>query len=309
MLFVVDAKAGITPGDEEIAQILRESRKPTLVLANKIDDPAQDSLAYDLHRLGLGDPIPVSGLHGYGTGDLLDDVLELPPRHRQAAGRRGGDPGRHPRPAECRQVVAAERVPRRRARDRLGGTRHNARHDRHGAEAWGDDVRARRHGRHASQTKAAAGHRVLLGAARDRRRRACRRRARPRRRVGGGRRPGSRGRRCRTQGDVLDDRRPREVGRRHRWDRGCSPAARSSAAAAAAADRGLGQDRPRHRSAARPDRAPVRQAQRTDLHRRAQPLPRRVARGPAAAAARRPAGSISFTARRRAAGRRASASS
>ena len=79
VLFVVDAKAGITPGDEEIAQILREARKPTLVLANKIDDPAKDSLAYDLHRLGLGDPISVSGLHGYGTGDLLDEVLELLP--------------------------------------------------------------------------------------------------------------------------------------------------------------------------------------------------------------------------------------
>ena len=54
VLFVVDAKAGITPGDSEIAQILRESHKPTLVLANKIDDPAQDAIAYDLHRLGPG---------------------------------------------------------------------------------------------------------------------------------------------------------------------------------------------------------------------------------------------------------------
>jgi len=76
VLFVVDAKAGITPGDEEIAQILRETHKPTLVLANKIDDPAQDTLAYELHRLGLGDPIPVSGLHGYGTGDLLDEIMD-----------------------------------------------------------------------------------------------------------------------------------------------------------------------------------------------------------------------------------------
>jgi GTPase len=75
VLFVVDAKAGISPGDEEIAQILRESRKPTLVLANKLDDPAQDVLAHELHRLGLGDPIPLSGLHGHGTGDLLDEVL------------------------------------------------------------------------------------------------------------------------------------------------------------------------------------------------------------------------------------------
>jgi GTP-binding protein len=75
VLFVVDAKAGITPGDEEIAQILRESHKPTLVLANKLDDPSHDVLAHELHRLGLGDPIPLSGLHGHGTGELLDEVL------------------------------------------------------------------------------------------------------------------------------------------------------------------------------------------------------------------------------------------
>jgi GTP-binding protein len=79
VLFVVDAKAGITPGDEEVAQLLRTARKPTLVLANKIDDPAQDALAYDLHRLGLGEPIPVSGLHGHGTGDLLDEVIDRLP--------------------------------------------------------------------------------------------------------------------------------------------------------------------------------------------------------------------------------------
>ena len=106
VLFVVDAKAGITPGDEEIAQILRESRKPTLVLANKIDDPAQDALAYELHRLGLGDPIPISGLHGHGTGDLLDEIVERLPGDGPAENERGGDPRRDPRPAERRQVVA-----------------------------------------------------------------------------------------------------------------------------------------------------------------------------------------------------------
>jgi GTP-binding protein len=79
VLFVVDAKAGITPGDEEVAQLLRTSRKPTLVIANKIDDPAQDALAFDLHRLGLGEPIPISGLHGHGTGDLLDEVVDRLP--------------------------------------------------------------------------------------------------------------------------------------------------------------------------------------------------------------------------------------
>jgi GTPase len=85
VLFVVDAQAGITPGDEEVAQILRETRKPVLVLANKIDDPRQDALALELHRLGLGDPIPISGLHGTGTGDLLDEIvdyLEAHGRHR-----------------------------------------------------------------------------------------------------------------------------------------------------------------------------------------------------------------------------------
>ena len=87
VLFVVDAKAGITPGDEEIAQILRESHKPTLVLANKLDDPKHDVLAHELHRLGLGEPIPLSGLHGHGTGDLLDEVLvhlRGPARRRSA---------------------------------------------------------------------------------------------------------------------------------------------------------------------------------------------------------------------------------
>jgi GTP-binding protein len=79
VLFVVDARAGVTPGDEELAQILRESRKSVLVVANKIDDPAQESLALEFHRLGFGEPFPVSGLHGSNTGDLLDEILELLP--------------------------------------------------------------------------------------------------------------------------------------------------------------------------------------------------------------------------------------
>jgi GTP-binding protein len=79
ILFVVDARAGITPGDEEVADILRRARKPVLLIANKIDDPAQESLAFDLHRLGLGDPIPISSLHGHGSGDLLDLIVEQLP--------------------------------------------------------------------------------------------------------------------------------------------------------------------------------------------------------------------------------------
>jgi GTP-binding protein len=75
VLFVVDARAGITPGDEELAEILRSARKPVLLLANKVDDPAQDALALEFHRLGLGEPLPLSALHGVGTGDLLDQLV------------------------------------------------------------------------------------------------------------------------------------------------------------------------------------------------------------------------------------------
>ena len=86
MLLVVDARAGVTPGDEELAEILRAAHKPVLVLANKIDDPSQESLALEFHRLGLGDPIPLSGMHGHGTGDLLDEIVGDP---RGRAARRG----------------------------------------------------------------------------------------------------------------------------------------------------------------------------------------------------------------------------
>jgi GTPase len=79
VVFVTDARAGITPGDEEIAAILRRSRKPVLLVANKIDDPSRDAEAFEFHRLGLGDPLPVSALHGYSTGDLLDRIVELLP--------------------------------------------------------------------------------------------------------------------------------------------------------------------------------------------------------------------------------------
>ncbi len=79
ILFVTDARAGITPGDEELATILRASHKPVIVLANKIDDPSKDTLAAEFHRFGLGDPVPLSGLHGHGTGDLLDEIVSRLP--------------------------------------------------------------------------------------------------------------------------------------------------------------------------------------------------------------------------------------
>ncbi len=79
VLFLVDARAGITPGDEEVAEILRRARKPVLVVANKIDDPRRDAEALEFHALGLGEPVALSALHGHGTGDLLDRIVaELP---------------------------------------------------------------------------------------------------------------------------------------------------------------------------------------------------------------------------------------
>jgi GTP-binding protein len=79
VVFVTDARAGVTPGDEEIAAILRQARKPILLVANKIDDPSRDLEALEFHRLGLGDPIPISALHGHGTGDLLDSIVDWLP--------------------------------------------------------------------------------------------------------------------------------------------------------------------------------------------------------------------------------------
>jgi GTPase len=79
VLFVVDARAGITPGDQEIADILRRAHKPVIVVANKVDDPRRDADALEFHALGLGEPVALSALHGYGTGDLLDRIVaELP---------------------------------------------------------------------------------------------------------------------------------------------------------------------------------------------------------------------------------------
>ncbi len=83
VLLVVDARAGVTPGDEELAAILRRSKRPVLVLANKVDEPSNEALTHEFHRLGLGDPVPVSAMHGHGTGDLLDEIVALLPGSEQ----------------------------------------------------------------------------------------------------------------------------------------------------------------------------------------------------------------------------------
>jgi GTP-binding protein len=79
VLFVVDAAVGITDDDEAVVKILRKSGKPVVLAANKVDDQRAEAEAYGLWNLGLGEPYPVSALHGRGSGDLLDAVLEALP--------------------------------------------------------------------------------------------------------------------------------------------------------------------------------------------------------------------------------------
>lgn len=78
-VLVVDAKAGLRPGDEEIAELLRGAAHPSLVAANKVDTAAEIPLAAEFYRLGLGDPVAVSAAQGLGTGDLLDRISALAP--------------------------------------------------------------------------------------------------------------------------------------------------------------------------------------------------------------------------------------
>jgi GTP-binding protein len=84
-LLVVDARAGMRPGDQEIADILRRGNVPIVVAANKIDAPNDLPLAHDFHGLGLGEPLPVSAAQGLGTGDLLDRLVELLPDEDEVA--------------------------------------------------------------------------------------------------------------------------------------------------------------------------------------------------------------------------------
>jgi GTP-binding protein len=78
-VLVVDARAGVRPGDEEMADLLRRSPLPVIVAANKCDSVADLPLAADFHRLGLGEPLAVSATQGLGSGDLLDRIVELLP--------------------------------------------------------------------------------------------------------------------------------------------------------------------------------------------------------------------------------------
>ena len=78
-VLVVDAKAGVRPGDLDMADLLRQVKIPVLVAANKVDSVKDMALAAEFHQFGLGDPIAVSAAQGLGTGDLLDRIVEVGP--------------------------------------------------------------------------------------------------------------------------------------------------------------------------------------------------------------------------------------
>jgi GTP-binding protein len=91
VLFVVDATVGITDADEAVVKILRRSGKPVVLAANKTDDQRTEAEAHGLWNLGLGEPFPVSALHGRGSGDMLDAILAaLPETPEQSFGEVGG---------------------------------------------------------------------------------------------------------------------------------------------------------------------------------------------------------------------------
>jgi GTPase len=86
VLFVVDVTTGVTEDDSRVAEMLRRSRKQVLLVANKVDDRSHEGAVWEMVSLGLGDPWPVSALHGRGSGDLLDRVVDLLPPAVDEAG-------------------------------------------------------------------------------------------------------------------------------------------------------------------------------------------------------------------------------
>lgn len=95
VMLVVDASVGATATDEAVARVLRRSDRPVMLCATKVDDDRLTSDTAALWRLGLGEPYPVSGLHGRGSGDLLDKILEvLPESPRDDVGAGGSGPRR-----------------------------------------------------------------------------------------------------------------------------------------------------------------------------------------------------------------------
>ena len=83
IIFLTNGREGVTAADEEVAKILYKAKKPVVLAVNKIDNPEMRSQIYDFYSLGFGDPFPISGSHGLGLGDLLDEAAKHFPNRRQ----------------------------------------------------------------------------------------------------------------------------------------------------------------------------------------------------------------------------------
>lgn len=81
IIFLTNGRDGVTSADEEVAKILYKSKKPVVLAVNKIDNPEMREDIYDFYSLGFGEPFPISGAHGLGLGDLLDEVANHFPKY------------------------------------------------------------------------------------------------------------------------------------------------------------------------------------------------------------------------------------
>ena len=129
--FFADGRDGLTDDDREVANLLRKTKKPILLVVNKVDHISMNDNIYEFYELGLGDPIAISAANMLGLGDLLQAICEKAAPCRQ--GRDGRDrtypPAGGCRPPERWQVVAGESAGRQRTHDGIRHCRHDARRD------------------------------------------------------------------------------------------------------------------------------------------------------------------------------------
>ncbi|KAB2814059.1 ribosome biogenesis GTPase Der [Phaeocystidibacter luteus] len=92
ILFVVDVEMGLTEFDKEIADLLRKTKKPVVLIANKVDNPARLAEAADFYQIGMGEPFPISSINGSGTGELLDEVVKQLPKEQDSEDEEEGLP-------------------------------------------------------------------------------------------------------------------------------------------------------------------------------------------------------------------------